>query len=404
MAKATDAPASGGLQSQSEKPASPMPRIMAASDLEHADLPPTRWIADGYLPEGQIALAGRPKSGKSFIALQLGVDVARGQLHLGRFKTLAGDVLHLGLEDSLARIKSRLRAICGGDSFPSRLHVATEWPRLNRGGIDAMRQWLADHPDALLITIDTLAQIRPPKDSRGDSYEQDYCVGAILQRMALENHVAIVCLMHTRKAQADDVFDTVSGTLGQTAAADVIAILQRTRGTNTGELHATGRDILEMAFSMEFKDSLWKITGELDGSASTAAERAVAWLRAFLLGGSRPSKEIEAAARADGISKDALWEAKAALGIKARKNGLGNWEWPSPPVCHTDASDASENKELKHPGFIETPGYIETSENNKVNVEASEASESYTRASESVVADPLADNPTESEAKASWTA
>ena len=48
-------------------------------------------------------------------------------------------LLRLALEENQRRLQSRLAAILDyGEEPPSRLHLATEWPRLNVGGIDAL--------------------------------------------------------------------------------------------------------------------------------------------------------------------------------------------------------------------------------------------------------------------------
>ena len=57
-------------------------------------------------------------------------------------------------------------------------------------------------------------------------------------------------LHHDRKSDADDAFDTVSGTLGLTGAADTILIIKRR--TNGVVLYARGRDIEESETAMQF--------------------------------------------------------------------------------------------------------------------------------------------------------
>lgn len=54
---------------------------------------------DDVLPAvGVSILAGRPKEGKSRLALQMSIAVASGVKVLGRFATKPGRVLYLGLE------------------------------------------------------------------------------------------------------------------------------------------------------------------------------------------------------------------------------------------------------------------------------------------------------------------
>src|SRR5689334_10757709 len=50
----------------------------SAADLLAADLPEPRWAVEGVLPEGLNLLAGKPKLGKSWLALNIGIAVATG--------------------------------------------------------------------------------------------------------------------------------------------------------------------------------------------------------------------------------------------------------------------------------------------------------------------------------------
>jgi hypothetical protein len=67
---------------------------------------------------------------------------------------------------------------------------------------------------------------------------------------------------HTRKMDADDAFDTVSGSHGLTGAADTILVLKRHVGGVT--LHATGRDIAVVRFRESCR---WMIVGKPPGAA-----------------------------------------------------------------------------------------------------------------------------------------
>jgi AAA domain len=49
---------------------------ISASRLAAMDLPPVKYIVEGYIAEGLTVLAGRPKVGKSWMALGLAIAVA----------------------------------------------------------------------------------------------------------------------------------------------------------------------------------------------------------------------------------------------------------------------------------------------------------------------------------------
>ena len=81
--------------------------IYKASEIAEKNLSPPQMIVDGLLPVGLSTLAGSPKLGKSWLALELAYSVAQGIPFLGR-PTAQGDVLYVDLEGSPYRIKQRL--------------------------------------------------------------------------------------------------------------------------------------------------------------------------------------------------------------------------------------------------------------------------------------------------------
>jgi AAA domain len=64
---------------------------------------PIKSIADGYIVEGATILAGKPKIGKSWFALDCGLAVADGGMFLGTY-CKKGDVLFIALEDNERRL------------------------------------------------------------------------------------------------------------------------------------------------------------------------------------------------------------------------------------------------------------------------------------------------------------
>jgi hypothetical protein len=52
--------------------------IATAAALRTKEFPPIKYIVPGYLPEGCTILAGRPKIGKSWLMLDVGLAVASG--------------------------------------------------------------------------------------------------------------------------------------------------------------------------------------------------------------------------------------------------------------------------------------------------------------------------------------
>jgi len=229
-----------------------IPRGSTFAELAVKKLPEPRWAVAELIPVGLTVLAGHPKIGKSWLALNLSVAVATGDPALGTYETRQGGVLHLALEDTERRFQDRLKRVLNGRGAPGGAHVHYRWPRVEEGGLDALRRWLDQHPDTRLIIIDTLALMRPRPRGNANTYYEDYDAVRQLKAIADEHEVGIVAVHHLRKAASDDPLEQVSGTTGNTGAADTILVLKRARGQDEGTLFVSGRDVVERELAVRF--------------------------------------------------------------------------------------------------------------------------------------------------------
>lgn len=246
----------------------PPARGHTAAELWDMVFPPIKFAVPGVIAEGLTLLAGAPKRGKSWLALDLCCAVASGGFTLGDQHCIEGDVLYAALEDSKRRIKDRLRKVCQlADRPPARMTVwfGGDLPRLGAspGCEDHLREWLVANPGARLVVIDTLNYIRPERVRDEDPYSYDYRSATTLQRLALEFQVAIIIIHHTRKTAADDYLESISGTNGLTGGSDAVVVLEK--GSEGGYvLKGRGRDIEEFETTVQFdrNDCRWHVVGD----------------------------------------------------------------------------------------------------------------------------------------------
>jgi hypothetical protein len=239
---------------------------MTAGELMGLTFEPTRWVVPDVLPEGLSLLVGKPKKGKSWMALGLCEAVAAGGVAFGTRRVEQGDTLYLALEDSYKRLQKRLKKVLGSAPAPERMHLHTEWPRLDEGGAELLDEWLTEHPEARLVVIDTLAKIRQP--ARGANvYAEDYAALEKLLPLAAKHGVAIVVVHHLRKMAASDPMDEISSSTGLTAGVDGFLILRRTPGSKGPTLYVDGRDIeepTEYALHWNHNTATWTIEGDAE--------------------------------------------------------------------------------------------------------------------------------------------
>lgn len=235
--------------------------IFDAQRLQETDIPPLQFIVDGLLPEGLSLLIAPPKYGKSWMAMQLCMAVARGGSFLG-FPVNPGTVLYLALEDSARRLKERQERFLNGDIAPKNLYMATEAAIIGNGLEAQLEGAITNMPGLKLIVIDVLAKVRPSSGKPVNAYYSDYNDMAPLKAIADKHHIAVLVLHHYRKTQDDaDFLNNASGSNGIVGSADaIIGINKPARDSESATLHVTGRDIEMQSIPIMFDGTVcnWK--------------------------------------------------------------------------------------------------------------------------------------------------
>lgn len=235
------------------------PKVWTAAELIATDFPEPRWIVPGFIPEGFAILAGVPKLGKSWMALNLAIAVATGGRFLGSVEVDQVGVLLISREDTPSRLKNRFAKL--GFTGSELLHIATDWPK-GKLAVEQLDLFLDDNPGIMLVIVDTLARIIDIEDSR-DYLETYEAVGA-LKHVADSHATAIVAIHHVGKAQRDDWVQTLMDSTGYGAAAITLMAATRKRGQVDAVLKVTGRDIEERELALSFDQDIctWKLLGD----------------------------------------------------------------------------------------------------------------------------------------------
>lgn len=300
---------------------------ITAAELSAKVFQPLMWVVDGILPEGCYLLSARPKVGKSWMALQISLAVAFGTRTLGR-TVVKGKAVYLALEENQRRLQDRLKLLRPQGFATPDLHLFTEWPAFDNGGLEKLIDLIHELKPKLLV-IDTLAKVRPA--SRNNHvYENDYKALAPLTTIAGTYRCCIVIVTHNRKGKADaDVIEQVSGSLGLMGAVDGALIIDGVRTDQQYKLSLVGRDIPnddQLAISRQANGE-WQVLGNAKEVYMSDERKAVADLLASHPAGLKP-KDV-----ADLLGKSAVATRKLMLTMafdsQLVSNNKGNYTLPA---------------------------------------------------------------------------
>lgn len=223
---------------------------ISCEEIMTQPLNPIEFFVDNLITQGLFILAGAPKIGKSWLALDICLSIAKGEQVLSS-STIQGTALYLCLEDSKIRIQNRLYEMT--DDPAEQLHFALLANTIGGGLEQQIEAFLAEHRDTKIIIIDTLQKIRGPSDS---SYAADYQELSVLKAIADRHSVAIVLIHHLRKTKDSDPFNMISGTTGLSGCVDGSFVLSESRrGSRNATLYCVGRDIENREIELKFDSS-----------------------------------------------------------------------------------------------------------------------------------------------------
>lgn len=208
-----------------------------AEEIGAMTFPPINFLVEGILPPGLCFLAGRPKAGKSWLALQIAYAVAQGQLVIGR-KARAGTVVIYALEDNLRRLNWRTTAQAWNFTRLTniRFKLLDSFIDLAKAGDDLAR--------SDMVIVDTFTRA-----TGHDQFDPVAMRGLLspLQAAAISQDKVVMVIDHMPKPKGRDNYDNVIydlyGSISKAGIADTILGLYRDAEGASGKLSGTGRDI-----------------------------------------------------------------------------------------------------------------------------------------------------------------
>lgn len=343
------------------KPAPPVvvPEGGTLAELMGRDIEPIRFVVDQLIPEGLTILAGKPKLGKSWLALGLSLAICAGEAALGH-TTSPAEVLYVALEDGERRLQDRVRILGGhhhGQAL-QRFHYRTTWPALTAGGLEQLEKWMDDHPDTRLIVVDTFGKARGPLAGK-DRYQEEYDIVGKLQTFAVAHRVAVVLVHHVRKQSAEDWLETIGGSQAITGAADAALGLFRERGQMDATLRLVSRDIDEKDLALRFEGGRWEAMGDAALYRHTVERTAVLEALDDLGGEARVSEVAELVDKTSANTSKLL--AKLAIDGAVEKIRYGVYALKGPvevvePVEPTSTTSTESTTRVDQGGDSDQPG------------------------------------------------
>ena len=240
--------------------------IVTAEDLNTKVYNKPPFIVSGFLCAGLTLLAAPPKTGKSFLALDLACCVADGKPFWG-FETKQGHVLYCDLEGTEWRTQDRLPIVgrASKNDCPAALAMVYRVNAVDAGLVDQLTGWIDSVSDPRLIIIDTLAHVKGRVARGEDAYTADTRFMKPLHDLAVSKGIAILAITHTRKANGfllDDPFDAVIGSTAQYGNSDAGWIIGGKRDEDKKQFTAVGRDFEPVSLAIErSKTGRWLCNG-----------------------------------------------------------------------------------------------------------------------------------------------
>lgn len=235
---------------QREKDEDAVQNIKPKSLAEWAAEPltPSVQLVEKLIPGyGYTLVSSPPKSGKSALLQYIAACIATGQKVFDQYEVKQSGVLYLDMEQDPYAGFERWKTILQEmkiTGFPANLYVEYEWPNMDDGAIEKMKEFLIDHPNVNLIVLDTLADFWPEEDKGGgNAYHREQRVVKQFVPLSRDYGCALVVITHDTKTGYSNLVARANGTYALSGKAAAIWNVQRNPDETNGILETTGKNI-----------------------------------------------------------------------------------------------------------------------------------------------------------------
>lgn len=225
-------------------------------ELLKTEFPELDWIIPSLMPEGVTILAGRPKAGKSMLAMQIAQAVGSGNIVLNQ-RVSQGKVLYIAMEDSNRRFRDRL--IKQGWDINADVEIRTGWKRFRNSGMDDLRKELKE-TDYRFCVLDTIYKLLSGNKRERDSEMEP--VMSELFELSQKYVAGLLILDHSNKAAALNGIGGESSIMGDTSKAGVADTIWTMLKTSKGmQLEIIGREVEQQTtlLRMDRRTQCWQL-------------------------------------------------------------------------------------------------------------------------------------------------
>ena len=169
-------------------------KLITYKDFINKELPPARWIAEGFLPTGLTILAAPGGKFKTFTLLQIAKDVAEGNNVLGKFKAEKQNILFINEESPEIIMQDRLK-LFGGEQ-PENIYF-THFANIKLNETDSeLLLKICREKEIKFIIIDSITRVQDIADSKSsDEVKKNFEKLTPL----LTEGISVLYTHHTRK-------------------------------------------------------------------------------------------------------------------------------------------------------------------------------------------------------------